>query len=105
VQFWRRSKTSTFEERLSEEAVRFRKAAEAIRPGTARDLLLRRARQAETASHIKQASACREKAQSDPAQHDYWIDEAVVWLQRAIETRYSNAVTHEIRIRVPKTAK
>ena len=66
---------------------------------------LRRARQAETASHIKQASGCREKAQSDPAQHDYWIDEAVVWLQRAIETRYSNAVTHEIRIRVPKTAK
>jgi hypothetical protein len=105
VQFWRRSKTSTFEERLSEEAVRFRKAAEGIRLGTARDLLLRRARQAETASHIKHASACREKAQSDPAQHDYWINEAVVWLQRAIETRNSDAVTHEIRIRVSKTAK
>jgi hypothetical protein len=43
----------TFEQRLAEEAMRFREAAEKERPGsTARELLLRRARQAETASHI-----------------------------------------------------
>jgi hypothetical protein len=33
---------------------------------------------------IAQASACREKAQADPARYDYWIDEAVMWHQRAI---------------------
>ena len=44
--------TQTFEERLAEEAARFRKAAEEAPPGTARELLLRRARQAETASHM-----------------------------------------------------
>jgi len=43
----------TFEQRLAEEARRFREAAEKERPGSkARELLLRRARQAETASHI-----------------------------------------------------
>jgi hypothetical protein len=43
----------TFEERLIEEAQQFREAAEAQPAGsTARELLLRRARQAETASHI-----------------------------------------------------
>jgi len=42
----------TFEERLAEEAAQFRKAAEEAPPGLARDLLLRRARQAETASHM-----------------------------------------------------
>lgn len=53
---------------------------------------------------IAQASACREKAQSDPARYDYWIDEAVVWLQRAIEARRESPVTHEIHERrmVPK---
>jgi hypothetical protein len=45
--------TATFEERLAEEAVKFKEAAEKQPPGsTARELLLRRARQAETASHI-----------------------------------------------------
>jgi hypothetical protein len=47
--------TATFEERLAEEAERFRKAAEQQAPGsTARELLLRRARMTETASHINQ---------------------------------------------------
>jgi hypothetical protein len=42
---------TTFEERLAQEARRFKEAAEAQPPGsTARELLLRRARQAETAS-------------------------------------------------------
>jgi hypothetical protein len=45
--------TTTFEERLAEEARRFKEAAEKEAPGsTARELLLRRARQAETASHM-----------------------------------------------------
>jgi hypothetical protein len=45
--------TTTFEERLAEEARRFMQAAEKEPPGsTARELLLRRARQAETACHI-----------------------------------------------------
>jgi hypothetical protein len=36
---------------------------------------------------IAQASICRDKAQADPARYDHWIDEAIVWLQRAIEAR------------------
>ena len=45
--------TATFEERLANEAIKFREAAEKEPPGSkARELLLRRARQAETASHI-----------------------------------------------------
>ncbi len=44
---------TSFEERLAEEARRFRAAAEEQPPGSkARELLLRRARQAETASHM-----------------------------------------------------
>ena len=43
----------TFEERLAEEAIKFKEAAEKQPLGsTTRELLLRRARQAETASHI-----------------------------------------------------
>ena len=45
----------TFEQRLALEAARFKEAAEKERPGTmARELLLRRARQAETASRISE---------------------------------------------------
>jgi hypothetical protein len=44
---------ATFQERLVEEAHRFKEAAEKERPGTmARELLLRRAQHAETALHI-----------------------------------------------------
>ena len=43
----------TFKQQLAAEAMRFREAAEKEPPGTmARELLLRRVRQAETASHI-----------------------------------------------------
>jgi hypothetical protein len=46
---------TSFEERLAEEAQRFRAAAEKQPPGSlARELLLRRARQAETASHLNE---------------------------------------------------
>lgn len=45
--------TLTFEERLAEEARRFREAAEQEPPGSmSRELLMRRARQADTASHM-----------------------------------------------------
>jgi hypothetical protein len=46
---------------------------------------------------LTQASTCREKAQADPALYDYWIDQAVVWLQRAIQARRGKAVTYDIR--------
>ena len=42
----------SFEEWLAEEAHRFREAADAVLPGTAQELLLRRARQAENAAQI-----------------------------------------------------
>jgi hypothetical protein len=45
--------TATFEERMAEDARRFREAAKDLPPGSyAQELLLRRARQAETASNI-----------------------------------------------------
>jgi hypothetical protein len=44
---------ATFEERLALEAIKFKEAADQQPEGSkARELLLRRARQAETASHI-----------------------------------------------------
>jgi hypothetical protein len=43
----------SFRERLAEEALLFKEAAQKLPPGShAQELLLRRARQAETASHI-----------------------------------------------------
>jgi hypothetical protein len=45
--------TKTFKERLAEEAARFKEEADRLPEGSkARDMLLRRARQAETASHV-----------------------------------------------------
>ena len=47
--------TATFEERLAEEAIKFKEAAERQPPGSMdRELLLRCARQAETAAHINE---------------------------------------------------
>jgi hypothetical protein len=49
----RTTHAATFEERMAEEARRFREAAKDLPSGSfAQELLLRRARQAETASHI-----------------------------------------------------
>jgi hypothetical protein len=44
---------------------------------------------------LAQASMCRGKAQADPVRNDYWIDQAIVWLQRAMQSRRANPVTHE----------
>ena len=41
---------------------------------------------------LAQASMCREKAQADPVRNDYWIDQAIVWLQRAMQSSRVNAV-------------
>jgi hypothetical protein len=47
--------TLTFEERLAEEAIKFKEAAEREPLGImSRELLLRRARQAETGAHISE---------------------------------------------------
>lgn len=44
--------TSSFKQRLSEEAAKLRAAAEQLPPGTQRELLMKRVRQAEAAVHI-----------------------------------------------------
>jgi hypothetical protein len=36
-------------------------------------------------TYLKKAADCREKAKTDPAQADYWTDQAINWLQRAIQ--------------------
>ena len=46
---------------------------------------------------LVQAAICRKKAQADPAHYDHWINEAIVWLQRAIGTGQKSAVTHEVQ--------
>jgi hypothetical protein len=53
---------------------------------------------------LKNAADCREKAKSDPAHADYWADEAIIWLQRAIETGGDRPITYELRgeRKVPK---
>jgi hypothetical protein len=46
--------TASFEERLAQEALRLREEAKSLPPGLERDQLIRRARQAETASRMNQ---------------------------------------------------
>jgi len=53
MNIWRRfNQTETLEQRLSNEAVRLRKEAQGTPPGIQRERLIRRARQAETASRM-----------------------------------------------------
>jgi hypothetical protein len=56
--------TRSLEERLSEEAMRLREEAKLLPPGAQREALLRRARQAETGSHLTEwlRSAAKVKA-------------------------------------------
>ncbi|WP_128926019.1 hypothetical protein [Bradyrhizobium guangxiense] len=44
---------------------------------------------------LHQADAFREKALADPEHHDQWIDEAIKWLERAMEASCRAAVTVE----------
>ena len=46
--------TQSLEERLAEEAKRLRAEAKLLAPGAARDQLIRRAREAETSSHMSE---------------------------------------------------
>ena len=46
--------TQSLEERLAEEAKRLRKEAKLLPPGAVRETLLRKARQAETGSHMSE---------------------------------------------------
>jgi hypothetical protein len=44
---------------------------------------------------LHQADAFREKAIADPEHHDQWIDEAIKWLERAMEASCRAVVTVE----------
>jgi hypothetical protein len=44
---------------------------------------------------LHQADAFREKAIADPEHHDQWIDEAINWLERAMEAGCRAVVTVE----------
>lgn len=35
------------------------------------------------AACLLQAAVCREQAVADPLNHDYWVDEAIKWLELA----------------------
>lgn len=48
-------------------------------------------------AYLRNAADCREKAKTDPARAEYWTDEAIIWLQRAIETGGDRAITYELR--------
>ena len=60
------TQTTSLEERLAKEATRLRKQAQGTPPGVERDLLVRKARRAETASHMIEwlASGCKHLGRS-----------------------------------------
>jgi hypothetical protein len=44
---------------------------------------------------IAKASACREKAQSEPDRRDYWIDESIKWLELAMQPTGRVSMSYE----------
>jgi hypothetical protein len=38
------------------------------------------------AACLAQAAACRARAEADPVNRDYWVDESIKWLERAVQT-------------------
>jgi hypothetical protein len=54
MQRYRFNQTQSLETRLAEEAARLREQAKLLPPGRVREELIRRARQADTGSHISQ---------------------------------------------------
>ncbi|WFU76705.1 hypothetical protein [Bradyrhizobium sp. CB2312] len=44
---------------------------------------------------LHQADIFREKALADPEHHDQWIDEAIKWLERAMEASCHAVITVE----------
>ncbi|MBR0722760.1 hypothetical protein [Bradyrhizobium manausense] len=49
------------------------------------------------AACLLQAAACRERAAADPLNHDYWVDEAIKWLELAHAPATPVVVTIELR--------
>ncbi len=49
------------------------------------------------AACIAQASVCREKARAEPERQEYWIDESIRWLERAIERSGDIAMSYEVK--------
>ncbi len=45
---------------------------------------------------VAQASVCRKKAQTVPERQEYWIDESIRWLERAIEPSGDVAVSYAV---------
>jgi hypothetical protein len=45
---------------------------------------------------LAQASVCREKAQTEPQRQEYWTDESIKWLERAIEQSGDVAISYEV---------
>ncbi|MCA6107701.1 hypothetical protein [Bradyrhizobium cenepequi] len=46
---------------------------------------------------LVQADACRARAQADPANSGYWIEESIKWLERAIDPTGGLSVTFETK--------
>ena len=49
------------------------------------------------ATCIAQASVCREKARTEPERQEYWIDESIRWLERAIVRSGDIAVSYGVK--------
>jgi hypothetical protein len=45
---------------------------------------------------LDKAAVCRDRAKNDAAHADYWIEQAINWLQRAAQTD-REAVIYEVR--------
>jgi hypothetical protein len=45
---------------------------------------------------ITQAAVCRKNAKTDPEHQEYWIDETIKWLERAIGRSGGVAVSYEV---------
>jgi hypothetical protein len=48
------------------------------------------------AACLAQATACRAKAEADPANRDYWVDESIKWIERAVDSQSRIAVSFEL---------
>ena len=54
---------------------------------------------------LHQADAFREKALADPEHHDQWIDEAIKWLEQAMEASCHAVITVDDVSRVAEPAR
>jgi hypothetical protein len=85
----------TFEERLAEESRRFKEAADQLPPGTTRELLLRRARQAETAALINEWLTSRTTTAHRGTDEPAFRREKVawpLWMRRSLRRSVTSTV-------------